>query len=142
MSQFLDGVHLIKVRSGDATPGTSPDGPGPGETIVQVDPKTGSVNVHKHSSDGDAAWLAVPVCAIFFTFLYLIVKAIMAPFTQRAKYARAMPPGSGGGGLTPEETAVLQKLQRTLSQMESRVEALETILIEQARTEKNYGSKL
>ena len=49
---------------------------------------------------------------------------------------------AGGGGLTQEEVAVLQKLQRTLSQMESRVEALETILIEQARTEKKYGSKL
>ncbi len=66
----------------------------------------------------------------------------MAPFTHRAKAGHNPFPPPGNGGLTQEEVAVLQKLQRTLAQMESRVESLETILIETARTEKKYGSKL
>ena len=36
----------------------------------------------------------------------------------------------------------MEKLQRTLAQMESRVESLETILIDQARTKEKYGTKL
>ncbi len=75
--------------------------------------------------------MAIPIVAIVFTFLWLIVKALMAPFTARA--AKAPPPISTGG-LSDEENAVLEKLQRTLTQMEDRVEALETILIEQRRT--------
>ena len=82
---------------------------------------------------------AVPIVAIVFTFIWLIVKAIMAPLTERNKRPQA---ASGGGGLSDEEMAILEKLQRTLSQMESRVEALETILIEPARGKEKYGSKL
>ena len=81
---------------------------------------------------------AVPIVAIVFTFIWLIVKAIMAPLTERNK----RPPAAGSGGLSDEETAILEKLQRTLSQMESRVEALETILIETSRSKEKYGSKL
>ena len=82
---------------------------------------------------------AVPIVAIVFTFIWLIVKAIMAPLTERNK----RPPSAlSGGSLSDEETAILEKLQRTLSQMESRVEALETILIEQTRSKEKYGSKL
>ena len=81
---------------------------------------------------------AVPIVAIVFTFIWLIVKAIMAPLTERNK----RPPSMLGSGLSDEETAILEKLQRTLSQMESRVEALETILIEQTRSKEKYGSKL
>ncbi len=139
MSHFLKDVHVVQIL-GDASPSPSKDQLETHGTVTQIDPSTGKITVHKHS-DGDA-FLAVPICAIVFTFIYLIIKAIMAPFTQRAKDRRGMPQGNGGGGLTQEEIAVLQKLQRTLSQMESRVEALETILIEQTRTEKNYGSKL
>ena len=83
---------------------------------------------------------AVPIVAIVFTFIWLIVKAIMAPLTERNK----RPPSSStspGGGLSNEEIAILEKLQRTLSQMENRVEALETILIEQSRNKEKYGSK-
>ena len=137
MLQFSDGVQLIKIQSG----GAGVDQSSPGDTTIQVDPKSGSVNVRKHHSDSDGAeFIAIPIVAIVFTFIYLIVKAVMAPFHNKNRMAGQ--PRSGGGGLTQEEVAVLQKLQRTLSQMESRVEALETILIEQARTEKNYGPKL
>ena len=139
VSPFLDGVRLIAVPSHGVLPRADADSPSPGEASIQADPKTGSVNVHKHSSDGDSAFIAVPIVAIVFTFIYLIVKAVMAPFNNRSRHA---PPMSSGGGLTEEEVAVLQKLQRTLVQMESRVESLETILIEQSRTEKKYGSKL
>ena len=138
MLNFLEGVRLIKVQAGNGTPEPGSERIDTGGTTVQIDPKTGSVNVHKHSSGGDGI-LAVPIVAIIFTFLYLIIKAIMAPFTNRARQAQAVP---ASGGLSEEEVAILHKLQRTLSQMESRVEALETILIDQARTEKHYGSKL
>ena len=73
----------------------------------------------------------VPIVAIVFTFLYLIVKAVMAPFTARAQKGI-----TSAGGLTEEEHAILEKLQRTIVAMENRVEALETILIEQRRREK------
>lgn len=75
----------------------------------------------------------VPIVAIVFTFLWLIVKTLMAPFTARA--ARGAPP-AGAAGLSEEEHAILEKLQRTIVQMEDRVEALETILIEERRREK------
>ncbi len=81
---------------------------------------------------------AVPIVAIVFTFIWLIVKAIMAPLTDRAKRAQSAP----AGGLSDDEAAILEKLQRTLSQMESRVESLETILIEQTRNKEKYGSKI
>ena len=81
---------------------------------------------------------AVPIVAIVFIFIWLIVKAIMAPLTDRNRRAQNAP----GGGLSDEEIVILEKLQRTLSQMESRVEALETILIEQSRNKEKYGSKL
>ena len=78
--------------------------------------------------------------AIVFTFLYLIVRALMAPFTNRNKRGAQGPVIMEG--LSAEEAALLEKLQRTLAQMESRVESLETILIDSARTKEKYGSKL
>ena len=89
------------------------------------------------SANGDEI-LAVPIVAIVFTFLWLIVKALMAPFTARATKGLPPPPA---GGLSDQEHAVLEKLQRTLSQMEDRVEALETILIETRRTSEKYEPK-
>lgn len=134
MSLFLADVRVFDVRF-DWPDATSK------AVIEGVTGKDGTtVHITKHSN-GDE-FLAVPICAIVFTFIYLIIKAIMAPFTQRARLAAKQAANGNGGGLTQEEVAVLQKLQRTLSQMESRVEALETILIETARTEKKYGSKL
>ena len=97
---------------------------------------------HNKSSDdsNDAVFAVIPIVAIVFTFLYLITKAIMAPFTNRTRHSGSQP--MAGGGLSDEEVAALMKLQRTLVQMESRVEALETILIEQSRNKEKYGSKL
>ena len=83
---------------------------------------------------------AVPIVAIVFTFIWLIVKAIMAPFTERNKRSPAAVPSQDG--FSDDEQAVLEKLQRTLAKMESRVESLETILIEQTRSKEKYGSKL
>ncbi len=82
---------------------------------------------------------AVPIVAIVFTFIWLIIRAIMAPITERSKRPQAAP---ATGGLTEDEMIILEKLQRTLTQMESRVESLETILIEQTRSKEKYGSKL
>ncbi len=131
MIDFLEGPNLVRVvEDGTVSTGSSSSG---GTTIIGKD---GTVT-HKHSN-GDEA-LAIPIVAIVFTFIWLITKAIMAPFSHRVRQAQHTP--AGGSGLSEEEVAILQRLQRTLSQMESRVEALETILIDQSRTEKNYGSK-
>ncbi len=82
----------------------------------------------------------VPIVAIVFTFIWLIVKALMAPFTQgRSKKQRAETQQTG---LSDEERTALSNLQRTLANMERRVESLETILIETQRTKENYGTKL
>ncbi len=83
----------------------------------------------------------MPVVAISFTFVWLIVKALMAPFTQRAKL-NAERAANQAGGLSDEEHASLANLQRTLANMESRVESLETILIETQRAKENYGTKI
>ena len=147
MSPFLNDVRVFDVfAQGGKTSffkvqnASSPDD---GSSSHSEQPAPAATPKPKHHSDGDNDFLAVPICAIVFTFIYLIIKTVMAPFTQRAKSGHnPFPPPGSRGGLSDEETAVLQKLQRTLSQMESRVEALETILIEQARTEKKYGSKL
>ena len=89
-----------------------------------------------HNDLGDA----VPIVAIVFTFIWLTVKAVMAPFSARA--AKGTPPASSPhAGLSEEEHAILLKLQRTITQMEQRVEALETILIEQRRSKENYEPK-
>ena len=130
MLNFLEGARLIRIATDD--PALTNSGSSNGTTI-QIG-KDGTV-IHKHSN-GDEV-LAIPIVAIVFTFLWLITKAIMAPFHNRNRQAAVV----AGAGLTQEEIAILHKLQRTLSQMESRVEALETILIDQNRTAKNYGSK-
>jgi flagellar biosynthesis/type III secretory pathway M-ring protein FliF/YscJ len=84
---------------------------------------------------------AVPIVAIVFTFIWLIVKALMAPFTQRAA-AKAKHAEANQGALSEEEHAALANLERTLANMERRVESLETILIETQRSKENYGTKL
>ncbi len=79
----------------------------------------------------------LPIIAIVFVFLYLIVRAIMAPFSRKNRAPAAAPAGGGGGGFSHDELALLHKMQRTLSQMETRVEALETILIEQQNSQRS-----
>ena len=83
----------------------------------------------------------MPIVAIVFVFLWLIVKALMAPFTQRAA-RRGQPSAEGAQSLSEEEQAVLVKLQRTIVQMERRIESLETILIDEHRTKEKYGNKI
>ena len=135
LPNFLEGVRLIQVPSPGVARISEDDEPT--EKTVEVSP-TGKVTIHKHSS-GDNDYLAVPLVFIVLGFVYLIVRAGMAPFHHKNRVAGQ--PASGGG-LSEEEVAILHKLERTLSQMESRVEALETILIDQNRTTaKNYGSK-
>jgi TolA-binding protein len=92
-------------------------------------------------AESDISGDVVPIVAIAMTFTWLIVKALMAPFTQRAA-VKAKRAADQSGGLSEEEHAALQNLQRTLTNMERRVESLETILIETQRAKENYGSKL
>ena len=144
MSPFLNDVRVFDAfaRPGGHSILRVQGAPSPDDASSSrsESPAPASTPKPKHHSDsGDNDFLAIPIVAIVFTFLYLIAKTIMAPFHNRNRIA-GQPPS--GGGLTQEEVAVLQKIQRPLSQMESRVEALETILVEQARTEKKYGSKL
>ena len=152
VNQALDAAdHAVKnapVRSDDAEPETpikndssDKDDDDSAEKTVRVS-KDGVVVVkHKKSQGDDIPAVVVPCVAIFFVFSYLIVRALMAPFSNRNRRG-AQPPPVVMGGLSAEETALLEKLQRTLTQMESRVESLETILIDQARTKEKYGTKL
>ncbi len=98
---------------------------------------------HSDSSD-DIPAVVVPIVAIVFVFLWLIIKTLMAPFTQRnAKSGKYVPVAPiPQGGFSDEEVALLHKLTQTLAQMERRVESLETILIDQTRTKEKYGTKL
>lgn len=103
----------------------------------------------------DALVFAVPIVAIVCTFAWLIVKALVSPFANRSDPPngkgspyRRWRSGPGGeaapaaGGLSEEEQAILRRLQQTLVQMERRIESLETILIDQSRTNEKYGTKL
>jgi hypothetical protein len=75
----------------------------------------------------------LPIVAVVFLFLYLIVRAIMAPFCRKNRAQQA----HGGSGFSQDEVALMHKMQRTLGQMETRVEALETILIEQQSSQRS-----
>ena len=103
---------------------------------------TGTPSVHsRQAKSSDDAGIIVPCVAIFFVFSWLIIKALMSPFSQRASNRKGAVPAAPSQGLTDEEQAVLLKLQRTLVQMERRIESLETILIDQTRTNEKYGTK-
>ena len=112
-----------------------------GSSTVHIKENGKSIVVQRSKSHDDGIpGVAIPIVAITFTFLYLIVRALMAPFTSR----RNRGPQVTVAGLSEEEAVLLEKLQRTLAQMENRVESLETILIDQARsnTKEKYGTKL
>ena len=117
------------------------DDEGSGDTTIHSG--TSSVVIHHKKSSDDVPAVVVPCVAIFFVFSWLIIRSVMAPFNQRAAARRAgsTPPGPGAG-LTEDEQAILLKLQRTLVQMERRIESLETILIDETRTKEKYGTKL
>ncbi len=142
MLPFLaSSVHVVKKDgstvdiNSDGSPDSS-DGdhaPAPGQPVVVVK--------HHHSDSDGFDGTVVPVVAIVFVFLWLIIKSLMAPFTQRAA-RRGQGPVGGNVGLSDEEQAVLLKLQRTLTDMEGRIESLETILIDEHRTKEKYGNKI
>ena len=104
----------------------------------------GASSKKHHSSSSSTDGLdgtVVPVVAIVFVFVWLIIKALMAPFTQKAG-RRAQGMAGPAVGLSDEEQAVLLKLQRTIVDMEGRIESLETILIDEHRTKEKYGTKI
>lgn len=108
-----------------------------------------------HADDNDIGVLffSIPIVAIVCSFIYKTITSIVNARANRGDYSpgakqpfRRWRGGPGGnpaptGGLTAEEQAVLLKLQQTLAQMERRIESLETILIDQARTTEKYGTK-
>ena len=113
------------------------DGDESGVTTIQNG--TNTVVVH-HKKSSDDAYVAIPIVGMVFAFL--IIRAVMAPFTQRAAARRAGTAAAPSGqGLTEDEQAILLKLQRTIGQMERRIESLETILIDETRTKEKYGTQ-
>ena len=116
-----------------------------GGSAVTVQNGDKSIVIHRHhSASDDVPFVVFPITTVTLRFIYLVVKTLMAPFTQRASKRNAVPATAsvGSRGLSEEEQAILLKLQRTLGQMERRIESLETILIDQSRTKENYGTKL
>lgn len=100
------------------------------ESIQAAAPKHRSSSSHSDGGNGDT----VAIVFIVFVFGYLMVKLIVNAFTRNG--------GKGQGHrLSAEEQATVEKLQRTLAQMESRVESLETILVESRRSKESYGTK-
>ena len=78
---------------------------------------------------------AVPIVAIIFGCIFLIIKTIAKAVveTSNRKYDRAQAAGKGAG---PSDVSAIRQMQQTLTKMEERVEALETILIEHTRSQK------
>lgn len=69
--------------------------------------------------------LIVPIAIVF------IVVGIPVICKTALKIAHVMSDKrNAGGSSNPEETRVMQELNRTLSRLESRIEALETIVVE------------
>ena len=140
MSPFLaSSVHVVKKDG--STVDISSDGPSESAEGDSTSTTQHTGTASKHHSSSDTGIEVVPIVAIVFVFLWLIVKALMAPFTQRAaKRVQGYP--DGAQVLSEEEQAVLVKLQRTIVQMERRIESLETILIDEHRTKEKYGNKI
>ena len=142
MAPFLaSSVHVVKKDgstvdiNSDGSSDTSDGDSSPTTSHI------GTPSKHHHSDADVDVGTVVPIVAIVFVFLWLIVKALMAPFTQRAT-RRRQGPSDGAQVLSEEEQAVLGKLQRTIVQMERRIESLETILIDEHRTKEKYGHQI
>ena len=129
-----------KAAEGRGKAADATDDSDSGDTTVRTDSKGVTVVKHHKSSSDDIPFLVFPITTVTLVFIYLIIRALMAPFTNRGR--RSSPPVTVVGGLTDEEAVLMEKLQRTLAQMESRVESLETILIDNSRTKEKYGTKL
>jgi len=80
---------------------------------------------------------AVPIVAIVFGCGFLIIKTITKAIVDYniRKHDRnpSAAKGSAGG---PSDVSAIRQMQQTLTKMEERVEALETILIEHTRSQK------
>lgn len=101
---------------------------------VQVD---GSSRRSRHSGGGgDGAYAAIPIVFIIFLFMFLMVNAITKNLGRRAAWRHQGNPAANipTAGFAPDEQALVQKMGATLTRMESRVEALETILADPRRT--------
>ncbi len=79
---------------------------------------------------------AVPIVAIIFGCGFLIVKTITKAIVDvnLKKHQAGAAAGKGPGG--PSDVTAIRQMQQTLTKMEERVEALETILIEHTRSQK------
>ena len=131
-----DGT-VVRIGSGKASDDSGSESTGANPATSQ----TAAPSKHHRSGSDGMDGTVVPIVAIVFVFLWLIIKALMAPFTQRAS-RRGQAQATGSEALSEEEQAVLLKLQRTIGQMESRIESLETILVEEHRTKEKYGNKI
>lgn len=78
----------------------------------------------------------IPVVAIVFTFTWLIAKTLISPFAQARANKASAKSGAPGASSSGEDLVLIRQMQKTLTKMEERVEALETILIEQSRSQK------
>lgn len=78
----------------------------------------------------------IPVVAIVFTFTWLIVKTLVSPFVQARANKMAAKSSGTATPSTGEDSVLIRQMQKTLTKMEERVESLETILIEQSRSQK------
>lgn len=74
----------------------------------------------------------IPIVAIVFTFVWLIIKTLVSPFVAAKANKKAGANASPSG----DEALLIRQMQQTLTKMEERVEALETILLEQSRSQK------
>ncbi len=144
MLPFLASSVVVHKADGSTVTVNSDGSPAPAdEDRSESSAGTSTAPGHSkhHSSSSDTGIEVVPIVAIVFVFLWLIVKALMAPFTQRAARRNDVP-SNGAQVLSEDEQAVLVKLQRTIVQMERRIESLETILIDEHRTKEKYGNKI
>ena len=80
---------------------------------------------------------AVPIVAIIFGCIFLSIKAITKAVVEmnvRKNERGGATAGKGSSG--PSDVTAIRQMQHTLTKMEERVEALETILIEHTRSQK------
>lgn len=78
----------------------------------------------------------IPIVAIVFTFVWLIIKTLVSPFVAAKANKNAAAKAGANASPSGDEALLIQQMQQTLTKMEERVEALETILLEQSRSQK------
>ena len=78
----------------------------------------------------------VPIVAIVFGCGFLIVKTITKAIVDVNLKKNQTNPAAGKSSGGPSDVTAIRQMQQTLTKMEERVEALETILIEHTRSQK------